>query len=61
LSAFNNISGIFKAAFVYEHRDQAEARDSVREKLKNKWVQLHFDDSRKLIKPKFEAAMLLLS
>ncbi|MFH0792377.1 MAG: HD domain-containing protein [bacterium] len=60
MSAFDNISGIFKAAFVYENKTQDEARKSVREKLENKWNQLRFDDSRRIIKPKFEAAMLLL-
>lgn len=60
LSNFENISGIFKAAFVYENLNQAEAKNSVRNKLENKWKQLHFEASRKIIKPRYEAAMLLL-
>ena len=60
LSNFDNISGIFKAAFVYEGEDQGQAKDSVRQKLERKWEQLHFDSSKKLIKPKLEAVMLLL-
>ena len=60
LSNFENISGIFKAAFVYENMDQNQAKDSVRTKLENKYKQLHFDVSKKIIKPKYEAAMLLL-
>jgi len=60
MSNFDNISGVFKAAFVYENKNQGEARDSVRQKLERKWKQLHFDNSKKIIKPKFEAAMLLL-
>ncbi len=60
MSNFDNIAGIFKAAFVYENKDQGEAKDSVRRKLENKWRQLYFKNSRKIIKPKFEAAMLLL-
>jgi uncharacterized protein len=60
MSNFDNISGIFKAAFVYEKLDQGEAKESVRQKLENKWKQLKFEDSKQIIKPKYEAAMLLL-
>lgn len=60
MSAFESLPGLFKAAFVYENKNQGEAKESVREKLQNKWSQLHFEKSRKLIKPKYEAAMLLL-
>ena len=60
LSNFDNLAGIFKAAFVYENKTQGEAKDSVRQKLERKWKQLHFDSSKELIRPKFEAAMLLL-
>lgn len=61
ISNFDNIAGIFKAAFVYENKTQDEAKNSVREKLERKWKQLHFENSKKLIRPKFEAAMLLLN
>jgi len=60
MSHFDNISGIFKAAFIYENLDQQTAQKSVRQKLENKWNQLHFEESKKIIKPKYEAAMLLL-
>jgi len=60
MSNFDNISGIFKAAFVYENKTQGEAKESVRKKLEKKWRHLHFENSKKIIKPKFEAAMLLL-
>lgn len=60
MSNFDNIAGIFKAAFVYENKTQGEAKDSVRQKLEQKWKQLHFENSKEMIKPKFEAAMLLL-
>ena len=60
MSNFNNISGIFKAAFVFEKMNQGEATASVRKKLENKWKQLRFKKSKQLIKPKYEAAMLLL-
>jgi uncharacterized protein len=60
MSNFDNISGIFKAAFIYEDLDQKDAQETVRKKLENKWNQLHFEESKKIIKPKYEAAMLLL-
>lgn len=60
MSHFDNIAGIFKAAFVYEDKTQGEANDSVRQKLERKWKQLHFENSKKIIQPKFEAVMLLL-
>lgn len=60
MSNFDNLSGIFKAAFVYENLDQGDAAISVREKLERKWNKLHFENSRNMIRPKFEAVMLLL-
>lgn len=60
LSCFDNIEGLFKAAFVYENLSQNEARISVREKLKRKWNQLHYEESKELVKPKYDAIMLLL-
>ena len=36
MSNFENIAGIFKAAFVYENLTQGEAKDSVRKKLEDK-------------------------
>jgi len=60
MSNFDNIAGIFKAAFIYENKTQGEAKNSVRQKLERKWNQLHFENSKKIIQPKFEAAMLLL-
>lgn len=61
MSNFNNISGIFKAAFIYEGKTQGEAKESVKQKLNNKWNKLHFEDSKEIIKPKYEAVMLLLN
>ena len=60
ISNFDNIAGIFNAAYVYEKLDQAQAQASVRQKLINKWNQLHFEKSKKIVKPKYDAAMLLL-
>lgn len=61
LSNFDNIPGIFKAAFIYEGLTQGEAKEAVRKKLENKWNQLNFENSKKIIKPKYEAAMIILS
>ncbi|MFA6428090.1 MAG: HD domain-containing protein [Candidatus Buchananbacteria bacterium] len=60
MSNFDNLAGLFKAALVYENLNQGEAKDSVRQKLERKYKKLHFAKSQELIKPKFEAAMLLL-
>jgi len=60
MSAFDNISGIFKAAFMYENLNQGEAKISVRKKFENKWKQLNFEKSKELIRPKYEAAMIIL-
>lgn len=60
MSNFDNIAGIFKAAFIYEKLNQGEAKIAVRKKLQNKYKQLHFSKSKEMIKPKYDAAMLLL-
>lgn len=60
MSCFDNLSGIFKAAFVYENLEQGEAKASVLKKLENKWGQLYFDQSKDLIRPRYEAVKLLL-
>ncbi|MBU1557650.1 HD domain-containing protein [Patescibacteria group bacterium] len=60
IDAFNRISGLFKAALVFEKKDQQEALDSVRQKLENKWNQLTLDESKDLIRAKYEAVGILL-
>ena len=60
MSNFDNIEGIFKAAFCFENLSQSEARKSVRQKLNRKWKQLHFDKSRELVRDKYEAVRVLL-
>jgi uncharacterized protein len=60
LSNFDNIPGIFKAAFIYENLNQGQAKKSARKKLQNKWEQLNFESSRDIIRPKYEAAMTIL-
>lgn len=61
MSNFDNIPGIFKAAFIYENMTQGMAKDSVKQKLERKYNQLHFEKSKKIIRPKHEAIMLLLN
>lgn len=61
MSNFDNIAGIFQAALVFEHKNREEARLSVKKKLENKWNQLHFEKSKNMVRPKYEAAMILLS
>lgn len=60
MSAFNNIAGLFHCAYSYEKLSREDAEASVKQKLKNKWKQLRFASSKKLLKPKYEAAMMLL-
>ena len=61
IACFDDITGIFQAAFCWEgHKSRSTAQISVRQKLERKWKQLHFENSKKIIKPKYEAAMLLL-
>lgn len=60
LSAFYNISGLFKGAFD-EGKNQEEAKESVRIKLINKRDQLILPGSRESVESRFEAAMILLS
>ncbi len=59
MAAFDNIAGIFKAAFIYEDKTQSEAKDVVRQKLERKYNQLHFKESKEMIGSKFQAVMLL--
>ncbi|MEN7982601.1 MAG: HD domain-containing protein, partial [Nanoarchaeota archaeon] len=59
LDAFNNISKQFLITLVYEKKSLIEAKNSVKQKLINKWNQLS-PEGKELIKSKYEAAMLLL-
>jgi len=60
MSAFDNISGIFKAAFIYEDLNQGEAKEAARAKLQNKWNQLKSNHSKEIIRERYEAAMIIL-
>jgi len=59
MSHFDDIGGLFKAAYVYENLSRDDARSSVKNKLINSFAKLS-EDAKGVIKPKFEAAMLLL-
>ena len=61
MSNFDNIAGIFKAAFVYENLNQGQATKAARDKLERKWKKIHFEESREIIRPKYEAMRILLS
>ncbi len=59
MTVFDRIEGVFMGAFIYEKLDQAEARESVRKKIINSFNKLS-SEAQEIIKPKYEAAMLLL-
>ena len=59
MSNFDNLSGIFKAAFIFEGHNQASAKIAVREKLERKWKKLS-PIAVEVIKPKYDALQLLL-
>jgi len=59
MSHFDDIGGLFRAAYVTEEMSHDDARASVRNKLINSFAKLS-SDAKKLIELKFEAAMLLL-
>lgn len=60
MSSFDNLEGLFKAAYVYEDLDQKDAKKSVMQKYENKWNQLKFPKSKELLKEKYKAIKLLL-
>ena len=60
MSNFDNIGGLFKAAYEFENLNQQEAQESVKAKLQRKYKKLHFEQSKKIIQPKYDAIMLLL-
>jgi len=60
IDAFNNVSKQFLVTLVHEKLSLEEAKASIINKLNNKYDQLSLEESKILIKPKYEAAMLLL-
>lgn len=59
ISNFDNIVGIINSALFYENKTEKEAKQEVLNKLERKWNQLHFQESRELVKPKLEAVRIL--
>jgi uncharacterized protein len=55
LSNFEDITTVFKTAFVYKNLCQKDARDFVRKKLESKWKQLQFSDSKNVARVKYKA------
>ena len=60
LGAFDDITGLYQCAFVYEKLSRTEAKKSIKQKLENKWNQLQLKGSKEMARPKYKAAMLLL-
>jgi len=60
ISHFDAVPGLFRACYLFEGvKGQGEAGKSVKTKLINSYNKLS-EDAKKIIKPKFDAAMLLL-
>jgi len=59
MAIFDNIGGQYKAAYVYENKNQEEGNKSVLRKLNNTFNKLS-PEAKEIIKPKIEAARLLL-
>jgi len=60
MSHFDDITGILQAAFVFEKQSRSEAKESTRRKLQRSWEKLS-PSAKELVRPKYDAAMLLLS
>ncbi|TSC93528.1 MAG: uncharacterized protein Athens101428_661 [Candidatus Berkelbacteria bacterium Athens1014_28] len=58
---FDMLPGLFYATLVVGKLTPIEAAKSVKKKLENKWKRLHFKESKNIIRPKYDAVMLLLS
>lgn len=59
LDCFNNIAKQFLITLVHEKKSLENAKISVVNKLKNKWSQLEFEESKNIVRAKFEAVILL--
>lgn len=59
MSNFENIGGIIKAALVYEGKSQDEVNKEVLDKLIRKYNKIHFEISKKIIQPRYEAVKIL--
>jgi len=59
LDIFDRIEGLFRGALVYEKLTAKEARQSVKKHIVDSWNKLS-EESKELIRDKYNAAMLLL-
>lgn len=59
ISNFDNVPGIFMAAYLYENKNQREAKKEVVRKLTKKWQMLEFKESRALVRKKYDAILEL--
>jgi len=59
MSHFENIASLFYLAFLSHKMNIDDGNCWLIEKLKRSWNKLSLEESKKLIKPKYEAAMLL--
>ncbi len=59
--AFEDVSKQFLICLVHENSSLEEAKKSIKKKLQNKWNQLSLKEAKKIIKPRYDAAMLLLN
>lgn len=59
MEAFDRIEGLFRGALVYEKLTTKEARQSVKRHITNSWNKLS-EESKELVRDKYNAAMLLL-
>lgn len=60
MSHLDMISDLFMVAYVTEQKSREEGRNSVRQKIINSYNKLS-SNAKEIIKPKYDAAMLLLS
>ena len=61
MAHFDNIGSLFYLAFFSHEMSIDEGNDWLTDKLKQSWNKLSLEESRELIKSKYDAAMLLLA
>ena len=59
MSSVSDITGLFQAAFVYEKMTREDAKESILQKLENKWNQLKSEKSKEIIRPRYDAIRIL--
>ena len=59
MDSFDNLPGLFKAAFIYENLNQKQACSSILNKLERKFSQLS-EEGKKFVEEKFKAIKFIL-